>query len=197
MGPMLPKIHSALLFQEIIRCALFALCTKSGDKAMEKEKITSQIRILVDSLRRMGVSEQEIEEIISPSKEGRITLTAKGLSFPDNGGAFTRLTPMERSLYILLLKTPQGISAEDFWRYSEELSEIYFRQTASDDPDVVRDAVDAICDEDRGTLYTNISRIRRKIISTLGKAYSLPYLITRGSDGAYGIPIPRELVEGL
>ena len=55
-------------------------------------------------------------------------------------------------------------------------------------------AVDALCDDDRATLQTNVSRIKRKLVDKLGRLAADQYAIIRGRDGVYRIAVPRDLV---
>ena len=83
------------------------------------------------------------------------------LVLPDAGGVQIKLTPMERTLYILFLRYPDGINADELWRYWDELCDIYGSQTVYDDMDMIEDAVEGICDEEKVSWYTNVSRIKR------------------------------------
>jgi hypothetical protein len=51
------------------------------------------------------------------------------LVLPDEGNVKIKLTPMERTLYILFLRYPEGINADELWRYWDELCDIYGSQT--------------------------------------------------------------------
>ena len=98
---------------------------------------------------------------------------------------------MERTLYILFLRYPAGINADELWRYWDELCEIYGSQMVYDDKDLIEDAVEGIYDEEKVTWYTNVSRIKRKIIDRLGKRAAEQYIIKRAKDGLYRIEAQR------
>ena len=72
---------------------------------------------------------------------------------------------------------------------------IYSKQTVFGDMDVVRDAVGALVDDYKTTLYTNVSRIKKKITDKLGRK-AAPYIITR-ENGTYSIKVSRDLVSGM
>ena len=95
--------------------------------------------------------------------------------------------PLERTLYILFLRYPDGINADELWRYWDELCKIYGSQMVYDDRSLIEDAVEGICDEEKVTWYTNVSRIKRKITDKLGKRAAEQYIIRRGEDGLYRI----------
>ena len=167
---------------------------------MEKattESIVAEIRALLEDLRSRGLPEDTIEALVTERKTGRIILDREGLTLPEYDGVRIRLTPMERTLYILVMRYPQGIPVEELWRYYDELCDIYGKQTVYDDRDMILSAVEALCDDYRTTLYTNVSRIRKKLMDKLGKRAAEPYLISRGADNMYRIPVDRSLVSVL
>ena len=150
--------------------------------------IVAQIRNLLGQLRTKGATEQDIDSLLSEQQPGRAYINTQGmLVLPDEGGVQIRLTPMERTLYILFLRYPQGINADELWRYWNELCKIYGSQTVYDDINLIEDAVEGICDEEKVTWYTNVSRIKRKITDKLGKRAAEQYIIRRGEDGLYRI----------
>ena len=151
--------------------------------------IVAQRKTLLKQLKTKGATDKEIDSLLTDEdKPGRAYVDSKGmLVLPDAGGVQIRLTPMERTLYILFLRYPDGINADELWRYWDELCDIYGSQTIYDDIDLIEDAVEGICDEEKVTWYTNVSRIKRKITDRLGKREAEQYIIRRGEDGLYRI----------
>ena len=132
--------------------------------------------------------DEDAASIVAQIKTLLGQLRTKGmLVLPDEDGIQIKLTPMERTLYILFLRYPDGINADELWRYWDELCDIYGSQTIYDDMDMIEDAVEGICDEEKVTWYTNVSRIKRKISDKLGKRAAEQYIIRRGEDGLYRI----------
>ena len=151
--------------------------------------IVAQIKNLLGQLRIKGITDKEIDTILSQQqKPGRAYINSRGmLVLPDEDGVQIKLTPMERTLYILFLRYPDGINADELWRYWDELCNIYGSQMIYDDRSLIEDAVEGICDEEKVTWYTNVSRIKRKITDKLGKRAAEQYIIKRGEDGLYRI----------
>lgn len=150
--------------------------------------IVAQIKTLLKQLRTKGATDKEIDSLLSDQQPGRAYVNTQGkLVLPDEGEVQIKLTPMERTLYILFLRYPTGINADELWRYWDELCEIYGSQTVYDDTDLIEDAVEGICDEEKVTWYTNVSRIKKKISDRLGKRAAEQYIIRRGEDGLYRI----------
>ena len=70
---------------------------------------------------------------------------------------------------------------------SHQKNPTYGSQMVYGDKDLIEDAVEGICDEEKVTWYTNVSRIKRKITDKLGKRAAEQYIIRRGNDGLYRI----------
>ena len=150
--------------------------------------IVAQIKTLLRQLRTKGATEKEIDSLLADQQPGRAYINTQGkLVLPDEGGVQIKLTPMERTLYILFLRYPDGINADELWRYWDELCKIYGSQMIYDDKDLIEDAVEGICDEEKVTWYTNVSRIKKKVSDKLGKRAAEQYIIKRGEDGLYRI----------
>ena len=153
------------------------------------------VKDLLKYLRARGLNDDQIDDLMKRDGPGRITLDTNGiLTLPDYGNVKIYLNPMERTLYTLLLKYDRGISPDDIWMYYDELCDIYKAQTIYDNPDQIEAAVDALCDDDRATLQTNVSRIKRKLVEKVGKIAADQYAIVRGKDNVYRIAVPRDLV---
>lgn len=151
--------------------------------------IVAQIKTLLRQLRTKGATDKDIDSLLAEEeKPGRAYVDSAGmLVLPDAGNVKIKLTPMERTLYILFLRYPEGINADELWRYWDELCDIYGSQTVYDDLDLIEDAVEGICDEEKVTWYTNVSRIKRKITDKLGKRAAAQYIIRRYSGNIYKI----------
>ena len=153
------------------------------------------VKGLLKDLRSRGLNDDQIYTLFNRDGPGRISLDRNGILFlPDYGNVKIYLNPMERTLYTLFLRYDAGIAAEEIWRYYDELCDIYRSQTVYDDPDQIEAAVDALCDDDRATLQTNVSRIKRKLVDKVGRIAADYYAIVRGKDGVYRIAVPRDLV---
>ena len=170
--------------------------TQTMDKLDDDTKaIVLAVKDLLKDLRSRGLNDDMIDDLMKRDGPGRITLDTNGiLTLSDYGNVKIYLNPMERTLYTLLLKYDQGISPDDIWMYYDELCDIYKAQTIYDNPDQIEAAVDALCDDDRATLQTNVSRIKRKLVEKVGKIAADQYAIVRGKDNVYRIAVPRELV---
>lgn len=168
------------------------------DKLMlddDTKALVLAVKDLLKDLRARGLNDDAIDSLIKKDGPGRIVLDKNGiLMLPDYGDVKIYLNPIERTLYTLLLRYDYGISPDDIWMYYDELCAIYKSQTIYENPDQIEAAVDALCDDGRATLQTNISRIKRKLVEKVGKIAADQYAIVRGKDNIYRIAVPRDLV---
>lgn len=168
------------------------------DKLMlddDTKAIVLAVKDLLKDLRARGLGDDQIDTLVKRDGPGRIFLDGNGiLTLLDYSNVRIYLNPMERTLYTLILKYTEGISPDDIWMYYDELCAIYKAQTIYDNPDQIEAAVDALCDDSKATLQTNVSRIKRKLVEKVGKIAADQYAIVRGKDNIYRIAIPRELV---
>jgi hypothetical protein len=72
--------------------------------------IVAQIKTLLKQLRTKGATDKEIDSLLSYQQPGRAYVNTQGkLVLPDEGEVQIKLTPMERTLYILFLRYPVSV----------------------------------------------------------------------------------------
>lgn len=103
---------------------------------------------------------------------------------PDEG-AEVRLNPMERTLYRLFLKHPEGISADAILLHWQELEVLYAQESCFVDETVRERRLESLCDESRKGFYTTVSRIKRQFVKAVGGSRAKPYYIARDKYGVY------------
>ena len=94
---------------------------------------------------------------------------------------------MERTIYQLFINHPEGIQADALPRHWQELYRLYAHESVFDDKQLMLSTIQNLCDESKTVFYTNISRIKRKFIKTLGTRKAKSHIIIRHPDGRYRI----------
>jgi len=149
----------------------------------------ANIKILLDDLRSRGYSDEVILQAIGLSTSPvRMVMCKTGLSSPDDASIMVKLNPIERTLYAFFAAHPEGIDAKDLWSHYDELLSIYKSQSV-EDISRLEDAIDALCEDSRAAFHTNVSRIKRKIVETIGENAGKKYTVYRHKDGLYRIDI--------
>lgn len=145
--------------------------------------IVDQIKVLLKDLRSKGLNEDQIASIVrNDDGSARITIDRGYLVLVDENNLKIRLTPMERTLYLLLARHSEGVKQDELWKFWDELYNIYSSQTVYGDKEMIADSIDAICEDDMATLRTNVSRIRKKIKDKAGDWASQRYGIRKDGD---------------
>ena len=168
------------------------------DKTMLDDDVLAlvlELKAMADKLRAKGLKDDDLHDLLSRDEKG-IALSPDGTLDLLDYGKKIRLNPLERALYAFLLKHEDGVRADDLWMYYDELVGIYAKMTRFDDPDAIADAVDTLLDDSRVTLYSNLSRIKRKLTEAAGPQGAKMYAILRGKDNVYRVAAPRNLVRG-
>lgn len=155
-----------------------------------------ELKAMASKLRAKGLDDDTLKDIVLTGDGKGISLAAGGVVTLLDYGVTVKFNPMEKTLYTLFLNNVDGIHVDDFWKYYDELVEIYRKMTRFEDEDAILDAVDNVLDDSRGTLYANLSRIKKKITLAAGRAAADRYAILRGKDDVYRLAVPRNLVTG-
>ena len=144
----------------------------------ETEGLLNEMERIARALKMKGVEPAVIDEVLAEvNKPGGLIVDQRGdLIIPDCGGALIKLNPREKALYLFLLKNPKGVSPDRLPECRQELLDIYRHFTIFDDEDAIANSIDSLL-EDRGVLYTNVSRANNRIKAKLGKSAGKPYMM--------------------
>jgi len=111
----------------------------------------------------------------------------------DLGDLQVNLNPKERSVYLVYLNHPEGISRADLIDFRSELRQYYAFFSNKWDNNQIDEAIDLLTDALEQNFMQVLSRIRKKFRDTVGGEQSKTYSI-ESYDGKYKILLDRELV---
>ena len=97
------------------------------------------------------------------------------------------LNPVERTVYLFCLNHPEGIQADALPVHWQELYKLYAHESVYDNKKLMLNTIETLCNESKTVFYSNISRIKRKFINTLGVRKAQSLIIIRHPDGRYRI----------
>lgn len=163
----------------------------------EVSQLQKDIRQRINKLRHLGVSEDVIENILASGRTlGRLLITADyRLLLPDNGNAEIILTPLQRTIYLLFLKYPDGIRFKDLFSYKEELYSIYLSICNRENLCGMTDSICGIINPMNNRINENCSRIKRAVLNVLDTPIAEYYFITGAKSKPKKILLDRSLVK--
>lgn len=163
----------------------------------EEEKLVSEIQRNLELLRSHGLSESVLEKIFAPAvKPSRMLVMKNGtIMLPDYKNRIIEMIPLDKVLYLLLLRHPEGIFQKDLSDYIEEMKELYCRINDGFLPQRALKGILSLANPLSNSCNEKISRIRNVFLSHFQPAIAAFYTISSGRAEARRIPLDPGLVE--
>lgn len=162
-------------------------------------QLEAYVKECESKLMKMGMNHNDIEEAMSmDSEDVGLYISKRGKFFITKDGNPTeqeiRLSPLDKAVYLLFLRYPDGINFSFLPDYREELLEIYcslmnYRTTAS-----MQKSVEDVTDPTNNSINEKCARIRRAFVSALGQYKASALFIAGPRGGAKKIAIDRRMV---
>ena len=167
--------------------------------AKDEETISMLVEMerLARSLKLKGVKSDVFDAMLhSLEQPADIWIKPSGLIvIPDFGNMEIRLNPTQKMLYFLFLQHPEGIHPDAIIGLRNELIRLYSRASIFEEWHPAEETVDSLCAEDKGVLYSNISKIKSIFVKKLGDKCAQHYTIRKDPEsGFYRIFLNRNLV---
>ena len=150
---------------------------------------------VMESLRVKMLFAQNFRQSSPPSKiqirrNGRIYLS-------DYSNLEIKMPALEKALYILFLRHPEGIYISSLNEYRQELYDIYARLSNRGLVEDMRRRIDEMTNVLRDQTSVKISRIKKAFTDALGNALAQHYIIQGENAERKSIRLDRSLVENL
>ncbi len=131
----------------------------------------------------------------------RVVITKKRepISFPDMDHSKLRLSPLEKTIFILFLENPQGIAFNQMAQHRERIQEIYMKVGHDFTLANLKNTMDSLTDPTENRLSEITSRMRTKFVKHVGDDIAEHYTIDGPNGGLKKIKLDRQLVswEGI
>lgn len=163
----------------------------------EDEQLLSEIKIRVEKLRQRGIRQHLIEQIVMmtvPTSHLEVTPDARILL--TDYGKEVQMLPIDKVVYILYLRHPEGISIKNLADHKEELMGLYARVLGKAElTDKQKASVERLCDPWDNSINEKLSRIRKSFCAEVHESVANSYVVqgSRGEDRY--IPLDEELIE--
>lgn len=162
----------------------------------ERKKVVQQMQQCAQQLLEMGMNTEEIKENLFSSKQIRNLVITQNGDIELTGEPVTRirLSPLDKAIYFLFLRHPEGINFSYLPDYRNELMGIYkklmnYRTTAS-----MQRSIEDVTDPTKNSINEKCAHIRRAFVDILGSYMASHYCITGNRGEVKKIVLDRSLV---
>lgn len=198
-------LDAAIAFCHSTDVAMGAQFEAVQDNIVERDKLVQQVRESVERLRAGGLNDSEIQDMLFRSEEKmylyitsdyRLFVSSAGPDMVQKSSDVTeiRLSPLEKAVYLLFLRHPEGIKFNYLPDYREELMQIYRPMVYWRLPDEIQQSVEDVTDPLSNSINEKCARIRRVFVSLFGEYRGADFCISGRRGEAKTIRIGRELV---
>lgn len=160
-------------------------------------RLISKMESLFDELHSHGISDEFIINLLkSKQKLSRLLVTENhALILPDYGNKEVHLSTVEKALFFLFLRYPEGIDYKHLVDHEQELYNIYIQLSSKYSDEKKRMKIRNLCDSTRNDINISVSRIKRAFCAQMADSLAQNYYI-RGAQGEkHLITLDRNMVE--
>lgn len=113
---------------------------------------------------------------------------------PDYNNLEIELTPLPKTLYLFLLKYPDGVFFKELYMHKKELLDIYGRIGNRTDLEQMQKSINDMTDARSNSVNEKCSRIKEAFLSKLDQRLAHQYIVTGNRQDAKCISLDRSLV---
>lgn len=201
----------ALIAIEMIICKMGGLsvcdrveepATEYGSEELkerkEAEELLEVVRQASIRLRKLGVPEKKIREYCSTKENGtpeHIHITEwYRILLPDRGNVEVKMRPLAKTLFILFLRHPEGITFKSLCDYKKEIYDIYNRVSGRTDQEAMSRSLERLMDPCDNAVNINRSRVSSALSEYFEGSRLAQYLIAGNAGAPKAIPLDRSYV---
>ena len=157
---------------------------KEYEDCYEPEKLMEEIRDRVERLRAFGVEEVVIRSLFKKETPlSRLVITRDfRILLPDYNNMEIEMEPLQKAVYILFLRHPDGLVFKHLVNHRQELTRIYRAITRREDMDGIERSINRLLDSSDNSINEKCSRIKAAFVSRFDDELAREYYITTGYD---------------
>lgn len=166
-----------------------------------RDELVRQMQECAHKLIDLGIDKDEIHhKLFSSQPLRKLFISQKGDMMVESGsGIFlyrgsVKLAPLDKALYLLFLRHPEGISHGRLFEYREELMEIYRKLMDGRDTASMRKSVEDVTNPYMNYFHEKCAHIRRAFIDQLGNYLAASYYISGDRGDVKKIVLDRAYV---
>jgi hypothetical protein len=178
----------------ILKLRTADICEGCMDKLKGKLSIAEIQHALniMESLRVKMLFSQNLKQNVLLSK---LVIDEKNRIFlPDFGNIEIKLRPLEKAIYLLYLKHPEGIGLSFLCDHKKELYDIYASLSSIGALEEMKSRIDDIVNVTKNSSVEKISKIKASFTKSIGDKLAKHYYIQGGNGEVKNIKLNRDNV---
>lgn len=162
----------------------------------DTEDLIEEVREKIAKLRQRGISQYILEQLIHvDDKLSRIVITKDyRIVLPDYQNMEIKMEPINKAVYLLFLRHPEGIIFKHLPDYRNELANIYEKIKPSGLNEKAIRSIEDVTNPSLNSINEKCARIRGAFISMFDENLAKHYYIVGGRGEAKKIKLPNDMV---
>ena len=169
-------------------------CVEIINKKGVERTITNQVLEIINGVRKQMLFSNGFSSSSELSKLNITGTYCPKILLPDYGNIEIKLTPLEKTLFLLYLNHPEGIAYHDLVDCKTEIREIYSKLANTGDQAEIEERIEALINPLEGSAKEKISKIKQKFTNKLGAELAANYIIQGPRGDKKEITLDREFV---
>lgn len=164
--------------------------------AREAEELLHVVAQATARLHELGMSDDAIRErcreLVRPE---RLHITSQyRILLPERGNMELKMRPLSKTLFILFLKHPEGISFKSLSDYRREILDIYATVSGRTDMAAIRESVERLVDPTENAVNLSRTRVNQALERYFDRGSIGQYLIAGKARSTKSIAVDRGYV---
>lgn len=158
--------------------------------------LIKEVRERVEKLHQCGISPKLLFDILkTPAKLSRLVITKDyRIILPDYGAMEIKMEPINKAVYFLFLRHPEGIIFKYLPDYEQELLDIYSALKPNGINDRVRKSISDVCNPCKNSINEKCARIRGAFISQFDESLARNYFVTGYRGEPKNVKLPFGMI---
>ena len=162
-------------------------------KPVEEED--TYVTINLSELRRLGIDEKILEQILGARKKlSRLHITRNGNVILEDYDMEIKMDVLEKCLFFLFLRHPEGIRLKEISDYKKELLDYYMSLSGRDDKSAMEETIARLVEFGNNSVNVLLSRIKTHFSSAIKDSIAENYYVRGKKGDTKSITLDRSLV---
>ena len=165
------------------------------ENANEKQKLLNEVKVKVQKLKDLGVSEKDISSFLHTEQSLlKLTVSKNYRLFLGDNRVEVHMEPLVKAVYLLFLNHPEGVLFKYLPDYRKELAKIYSEVRPWGLTDRTLQSIEDVTNPLLNSINEKCARIKKVFLGVMEDNMAQHYYIYGPRGEAKKISLPRDLV---